>query len=280
MKAVLVISDATAYPGAWALLPVLGTVNAGRRDFEAALERGDHTIELNPHFAPAYWILGVIQEQRREFDEAVAAFQRAIALSPNAPRMYGALGRTLALSGARKGALGRVRTLQDHGAKAIVKGLRAISDFEYEFEMNQLNRKLAPDIESVYVMASPEYSFLSSTGVKELWKVKPGRFPLVHVKDMRDLRGAQEMVEVGTGDIDFGRIFSQAGRAGIVHYVVEHDNPADPMASVRTSCHFSARARRAWASTPSSTCTTTRRGCGRARRSARTSNTRSARASI
>ena len=64
---------------------------------------------------------------------------------------------------------------------------------------------------------------------------QPGRFPLVHVKDMRDLRGAQEMVEVGTGDIDFGRIFSQAGRAGIVHYVVEHDNPTDPMASVRTS---------------------------------------------
>jgi pantetheine-phosphate adenylyltransferase len=57
---------------------------------------------------------------------------------------------------------------RDNGATAIVKGLRAISDFEYEFEMNQLNRKLAPDIESVYVMASPEYSFLSSTGVKEL----------------------------------------------------------------------------------------------------------------
>ncbi len=57
---------------------------------------------------------------------------------------------------------------RENGAKAIVKGLRAISDFEYEFEMNQLNRKLAPDIESVYVMASPEYSFLSSTGVKEL----------------------------------------------------------------------------------------------------------------
>jgi pantetheine-phosphate adenylyltransferase len=57
---------------------------------------------------------------------------------------------------------------RENGATAIVKGLRAISDFEYEFEMNQLNRKLAPDIESVYVMASPEYSFLSSTGVKEL----------------------------------------------------------------------------------------------------------------
>ena len=54
------------------------------------------------------------------------------------------------------------------GAKAIVKGLRAISDFEYEFEMNQLNRMQAPEIESLYLMASPQYSFLSSSGVKEL----------------------------------------------------------------------------------------------------------------
>jgi pantetheine-phosphate adenylyltransferase len=54
------------------------------------------------------------------------------------------------------------------GAKAIVKGLRAISDFEYELEMNQLNRRQAPEIESVYLMASPQYSFLSSSGVKEL----------------------------------------------------------------------------------------------------------------
>jgi len=54
------------------------------------------------------------------------------------------------------------------GAKAIIKGLRAISDFEYEFEMNQLNRRLAPDVESVFVMASPQYSFLSSSGIKEM----------------------------------------------------------------------------------------------------------------
>jgi pantetheine-phosphate adenylyltransferase len=57
---------------------------------------------------------------------------------------------------------------RDHGARAIVKGLRAISDFEYEFEMNQLNRKMAPDIESIYLMAAPQFSFLSSSGVKEL----------------------------------------------------------------------------------------------------------------
>jgi pantetheine-phosphate adenylyltransferase len=54
------------------------------------------------------------------------------------------------------------------GARAIVKGLRAISDFEYEFEMNQMNRKMAPDIESIYMRSSPQYSFLSSSGVKEL----------------------------------------------------------------------------------------------------------------
>ena len=61
-----------------------------------------------------------------------------------------------------------VEFARDNGAKAIVKGLRAISDFEYEFEMAQLNRKLDPGIESIYVIASPHYSFLSSTGVKEM----------------------------------------------------------------------------------------------------------------
>jgi pantetheine-phosphate adenylyltransferase len=53
-------------------------------------------------------------------------------------------------------------------AKAIVKGLRVISDFEWEYQMNQLNRTLAPDIETVYVMASPQVSFVSSSGVKEI----------------------------------------------------------------------------------------------------------------
>ena len=53
-------------------------------------------------------------------------------------------------------------------ARVIVKGLRVISDFEYEFQMNQLNRTLAPEIETVYVMASPQVSFVSSSGVKEI----------------------------------------------------------------------------------------------------------------
>jgi pantetheine-phosphate adenylyltransferase len=57
---------------------------------------------------------------------------------------------------------------RDRGAMAMVKGLRAISDFEYELEMNQLNRRQDPEIESVYLMASAKYSFLSSSGIKEL----------------------------------------------------------------------------------------------------------------
>jgi pantetheine-phosphate adenylyltransferase len=57
---------------------------------------------------------------------------------------------------------------RERGAMAIVKGLRAISDFEYELEMNQLNRRQDPEIESVYLMASAKYSFLSSSGIKEL----------------------------------------------------------------------------------------------------------------
>jgi pantetheine-phosphate adenylyltransferase len=61
-----------------------------------------------------------------------------------------------------------VEFARQRGAKAIVKGLRAISDFEYELEMNQLNRMQAPDIESVYLMASAKYSFIRSSGIKEL----------------------------------------------------------------------------------------------------------------
>ena len=61
-----------------------------------------------------------------------------------------------------------VEFARDNGATAIVKGLRAISDFEYEFEMHQLNRMQAPDVDTLYLMASPQYSFLSSSGVKEI----------------------------------------------------------------------------------------------------------------
>jgi pantetheine-phosphate adenylyltransferase len=61
-----------------------------------------------------------------------------------------------------------VEFARTHGARAIVKGLRAVSDFEWEFQMQNLNRALAADIETMYLMASPQYSFLSSRGVREI----------------------------------------------------------------------------------------------------------------
>ncbi len=58
--------------------------------------------------------------------------------------------------------------VRKHNAKTMVKGLRVIADFEWEAQMNHLNRLLAPEIETMYVMASPQYSFISSSGVKEI----------------------------------------------------------------------------------------------------------------
>jgi serine/threonine-protein kinase len=96
-----------------------------RRDFEAALEQCDHTIELNPHFAPAYWLLGFIQEQRDDLDESIAAFQRAVSLSPQSPRMQSALARALALSGKRPAALKILKELE------AVARRRYVSPFDF-----------------------------------------------------------------------------------------------------------------------------------------------------
>jgi TolB-like protein/Flp pilus assembly protein TadD len=91
-----------------------------KRDYDAALEQCDHSIELNPHFSPAYWILGLVQEQRGEFDESAAAFQRAIQLSPRSPLMQAALGRTFALSGKRVEALSILQELQELAERRYV----------------------------------------------------------------------------------------------------------------------------------------------------------------
>jgi len=82
----------------------LAVIHYYRRDFEAALEQCDHTIELNPYFSPAYRMLSQVQEQRGDLEEATAALQRASHLSPNSPRIQSALGRLLAVAGKRKAA--------------------------------------------------------------------------------------------------------------------------------------------------------------------------------
>ena len=77
----------------------------------------------------------------------------------------------------------------------------------------------------------------------------PGRFPLVHVKDVKTLPkittgGPQnfgdtvDLTEVGSGIIDWKRIFAQSDKAGLKHYIVEHDRPAAPFDSIKTSYEY------------------------------------------
>ncbi len=105
-------------------------------------------------------VVGVVREPRHKtgtmftLEERVAFLQQALASIPN---VEVDVFSELVVDFARR-----------WNAKAIVKGLRVISDFEWEFQMNQLNRTLAPEIETVYVMASPQFSFVSSSGVKEV----------------------------------------------------------------------------------------------------------------
>ena len=82
----------------------------------------------------------------------------------------------------------------------------------------------------------------------------PGRFPLVHVKDVKKLPhvsqgGAQnfgdtvDLTEVGSGIIDWKRIFAKSDVAGIKHYIVEHDHPKQPLESIKTSYEYLSKLR-------------------------------------
>ena len=55
-----------------------------------------------------------------------------------------------------------------HGAKAVVRGLRAVTDFDYEFQLAGMNRSLMPDVETVFLTPSDKYQFISSTFVREI----------------------------------------------------------------------------------------------------------------
>ena len=74
------------------------------------------------------------------------------------------------------------------GAKVIVKGLRAISDFEYELEMAHLNRQLNAEIETTFIMTATRWSYVSSTRIKELAKYKADTKKLVPRATLRALQ--------------------------------------------------------------------------------------------
>jgi len=141
------------------------------------MNKHSHTIAVCPgtYDPVTEGHLDIIRRASGLFERVIVG---VVASSPRKDSMFSAEERVFFLEDSLSGHEGNIEVdlfdtlvvdfARKWGAKALVKGLRAISDFEYEFQMAQLNRKLAPDLETVYLMASPEYSFLSSSGVKEI----------------------------------------------------------------------------------------------------------------
>jgi pantetheine-phosphate adenylyltransferase len=116
----------------------------------------------------------VIERAARYFEVVVVAL---IERSPSKSSMFTLEERTGMLSEALSG-LDNIEIssfdglLVDHartlGISLVIKGLRAVSDFEYELQMAQMNSRLAPELDTMFVTASPEWAFLSSSLVKEV----------------------------------------------------------------------------------------------------------------
>ncbi len=118
--------------------------------------------------------IDVIRRAARLFDRVVVGVVRAPQhkqpLLPAAERVEFLRESTAGLEGVEIDVFSSlvVEFARERGASVLVKGLRAISDFEWEFQMSHLNASLAPEIETVYLMSSPQYSFVSSSGVREI----------------------------------------------------------------------------------------------------------------
>ena len=124
------------------------------------------------------------------------------------------------------------------GERARRRGLR-FAYHNHDFEFERLDGRLMYDVllddtDPALVAFEMDLFWVAKGGADPLpyFERYPGRFPLVHVKDMA---AGQQMVDVGKGHIDWRRIFARRKQAGIRHYFVEHDQPTDPIASVRAS---------------------------------------------
>jgi pantetheine-phosphate adenylyltransferase len=77
---------------------------------------------------------------------------------------------------------------QNVKARVIIRGLRAVSDFEYEFQMAAMNRKLSREVETIFLMSSDKYQFISSRFVKEIGRLKGDISPFVSAKVLKDMK--------------------------------------------------------------------------------------------
>lgn len=80
-----------------------------------------------------------------------------------------------------------VEFAKQHQAKAILRGLRAVSDFEYEFQLAGMNRKLAPEIETLFLTPAEKYAYISSSLVREIASLGGDVSPFVHKNVMAEL---------------------------------------------------------------------------------------------
>ena len=118
--------------------------------------------------------LDIIERTARHFDDVIVAVirnpQKTASLFTLEERQAMLAEEISHLTNVRieffKGLL--VEFAKDHGAESIVKGLRAVSDFEYEFQMAGMNRNLYPDVEFLFLTPAEQYLFISATMVREI----------------------------------------------------------------------------------------------------------------
>lgn len=131
--------------------------------------------------------------------------------------------------------------LNQAGARLRDEGLR-VAYHNHDFEFDTFDGQTAFDLlldetDPELVDFELDLYWIVRAGRDPLayFESHPGRFKLFHVKDMADRAGAQTMAPVGAGELDFATILDRARAQGGEHFFVEHDNPDDPLASIRAS---------------------------------------------
>ncbi len=146
-----------------------------KRDYEAALEQCDNTIELNPHFPPGYWTLAFVQEQRNELDESEAALERAVNIAPRSPRSLGALARLFAITNRRRQAFKLL-----HDLETLAKE-RYVTPFEFaaiHFALGQIE-EAGEWLSKAVADRSFELLSIKADARFESFRTHPGLAPLI-----------------------------------------------------------------------------------------------------
>jgi sugar phosphate isomerase/epimerase len=132
--------------------------------------------------------------------------------------------------------------LNEVAAASSDRGL-PVAYHNHDFEFTPIDGTLPYDVllaelDPTRVSFELDLYWLAKAGgeASALFERSPGRFPLAHVKDLRS--SDQAIVDVGQGDLDFAAVFAQAAQSGMQHFIVEHDQPADPMQTVRSSIEY------------------------------------------